>query len=112
MKSDDKPIPPEVVTAIAQTPSVQKVVRDVAVAIRRDAAALAPKTSGRLKRNITVERTYDALRRPYWLVGWNKKAFYGLMVEEGREKKPPRPHLVPAAIKNGAVAPSPVGGTE
>lgn len=111
MKSDDKPIPPNVLAALAQVDEVQQQVRDVANTIKRDAAILAPVTTGRLKRNIEIERVVGTDRRPYWIVGWNKKSFYGLMVEEGTEERAPRPHLVPAAIKNGAVAPS-LGGDE
>lgn len=98
-------IRPEVLSAFSQVPEVAKAVRQTANAIRRDARRLAPKESGRLRKGISVERVYDREQRiVYFLVGWSRKAFYGLMVEEGTEDTPPRPHLVPAAIRNGAGA--------
>jgi len=51
---------------------------------------------------------FDAeTRAVHYIVGWAPPAWYGLLVEEGSEDTSPQPHLVPAAIKNGAVAPRP-----
>lgn len=106
MLLDRRRIRPEVLAALSQVPEVAKQVRAVANQIRRDARALAPKSTGTLRRNLQVERVYDTgTRSVSFLVGWGPAAWYGLMVETGTENTPPRPHLVPAAIKNGAVAP-------
>ncbi|WP_327029706.1 HK97 gp10 family phage protein [Micromonospora sp. NBC_01740] len=106
MESDRKPLRPAVLAALSQVPEVAKQVRQVANAIRRDARRLAPKETGTLRRNIQVERVYDQESRSVkFLVGWGGKGWYGWMVEAGTEDTPARPHLVPAAIKNGAVAP-------
>ncbi|GAB7039700.1 MULTISPECIES: HK97-gp10 family putative phage morphogenesis protein [Catenuloplanes] len=103
MRTDNKPIRPEVLAAFSQVPEVAKAVRQVANAIRRDARQLAPKDTGNLRRNIQVERVYDPEEGlVFFLVGWGGRAWYGLLVETGTENEPPRPHLVPAAIKNGA----------
>ncbi|MFI5833216.1 HK97 gp10 family phage protein [Micromonospora sp. NPDC051300] len=107
MEVDRRRIRPEVLAALSQVPEVQKQVRHVANAIRRDAGRLAPKRSkkGTLRRNIEVERVYDPVtRRVSYLVGWGQKAWYGWLVEAGTEDALPRPHLVPAAIAHGAVA--------
>ncbi|WP_174526345.1 HK97-gp10 family putative phage morphogenesis protein [Micromonospora maritima] len=97
---------PEVLAAISQIPEVAKQVRQVANAIRRDARRLAPKETGTLRRNIQVERVYDRQARSVtFLVGWGPAAWYGWLVEAGGEDHDPKPHLVPAAVKNGAVAP-------
>lgn len=106
MKLDSKPIRPEVLAALSQTPEIADQCRAVAQAIRDDAKSLAPKVSGRLARSIQIERDFDAESNSVqYLVGWNDKGFYGLLVELGTEDEGARPHLVPAAIKNGAVAP-------
>jgi HK97 gp10 family phage protein len=108
VRVDNKPIRPEVLAALSQLPEVSKQTRQVANAIRRDARALAPKRTGNLRRHIQVERRYDrATRTVSYGVGWDREAFYGWMVENGTEHSRPRPHLVPAAIANGAVAPRP-----
>jgi HK97 gp10 family phage protein len=104
---DRKPIRREVLAALSQVPEVAAQSREVANAIRRDARALAPVRSGNLRRNIQVERVYDkATGRVEYAVGWGPKAWYGWLVEAGTEHSAPRPHLVPAAIRNGAVAPT------
>ena len=106
MLSDGGRLRPEVLAALSQVPEVAKQVRQVANAIRRDARRLAPKETGTLRRNIQVERVYDPeTRRVKFLVGWGPAAWYGWLVEAGGEDNNPQPHLVPAAIKNGAVAP-------
>lgn len=106
MLFDRKPLRPEVLAALSQVPEVAKQVRQVANAIRRDARRLAPKETGTLRRNIQVERVYDKQTRTVtFLVGWGGRAWYGWMVESGTEDTPPRPHLVPAAVKHGAEAP-------
>lgn len=104
MDIDNKPIRPEILAALSQLPEVTKEVRGTANAIRRDARQLAPKRTGRLRRGIQVERAYDAsARRVSYIVGWGPSAWYGWLVEAGTEDTRPQPHLVPAAIKNGAV---------
>lgn len=106
MDVDNKPLRPEVLAALSQVPEVAKQVRTVANAIRRDARRLARKQTGTLRRNIQVERVYDPdTGFVKFYVGWGPAAWYGWMVETGTEDTPPAPHLVPAAIKNGAVAP-------
>ncbi|MER7164494.1 HK97-gp10 family putative phage morphogenesis protein [Micromonospora sp. NPDC000207] len=102
---DKKPIRPQVLAALSQVPEVARQVRTVANAIRRDARALAPKDTKNLSRNLQVERVYDsATGSVHFIVGWGPAGWYGWMVESGSEDHSPQPHLVPAAIKNGAVA--------
>lgn len=106
MLFDRKPIRKEVLAALSQVPEVSKQVRQVANAIRKDARALAPKRTGNLRRNIQVERDYDKKTGSVrYLVGWGPAAWYGWLQEAGTEDTTARPHLVPAAVKNGAVAP-------
>lgn len=101
---------PDVLAALSQTPEVARQVRQVANAIRRDARRLAPRRTGTLRRGIAVERVYDReTGQVVFLVGWSKRAWYGWMVEAGTEDTPPAPHLVPAAVKNGAGPPHPGG---
>lgn len=89
---------PAVMAAISQSPTVKRAVRGVANLIRGEARRLAPKVSGNLKANIAVESFYDArTSRVEYHVGWNKRAFYGSLVELGTEDTPARPHLRPAA---------------
>jgi HK97 gp10 family phage protein len=108
MRVDNKPIRPEVLAALSQLPEVSRRTREVANAIRRDARALAPRRTGNLRRHIRVERRYNrATREVTYAVGWDRQAWYGWMVEAGTEHSRPRPHLVPAAIANGAIAPRP-----
>lgn len=106
MELDHKRIRPEVLAALSQVPEVTKEERKLANAIRRDARRLAPKRTGNLRRNIQVEREYDkSTRTVRFLVGWGPAGWYGWLQETGTEDTTPHPHLVPAAIKNGAVAP-------
>jgi HK97 gp10 family phage protein len=105
---DNKPINPAVLAAVTRMPEVSRQVRDLAVAIRRDARQLAPKRTGRLRRNIEVERVVNPRTGVVtYIVGWTRDGFYGRFVELGTEHSRPQPHLVPAAIMNGAVAPAP-----
>lgn len=105
---DNRPIRPEVLAALSQLPEVSKQTRAVANAIRRDARALAPKRTGNLRRHIRVERRLNrATREVSYAVGWDRKAWYGWIVERGTERTRARPHLIPAAIMNGAVAARP-----
>lgn len=107
MEFDPRPIRREVLAALSQVPEVTKQSREAANAIRRDARALAPKRTGNLRRNIQVERVYDRnTGSVQFLVGWGPAAWYGLLVESGTVRSAARPHLVPAAIRNGAVAPA------
>lgn len=106
MEVDRRPIRREVLAALSQLPQVARETRAVANAIRRDARRLAPKRTGTLRRNIQVERIYDRrTRRVSYAVGWGRRAFYGWMVENGTEHSRAQPHLVPAAIKHGAITP-------
>lgn len=94
---------PHALREIVNSPAVQDVMEDVAKAIQRDARSLAPRRTGNLRRHIKAERHLDAETGfEGWAVGWDDEAFYGPFVEEGGEGRTPRPHLVPAAIKNGA----------
>ena len=106
MELDHKRVRPEVLAALSQVPEVTKQMRLTANAIRRDARRLAPRRTGNLRRKLSVERVYDKeSRRVKYIVGWAPSAWYWLMVERGTEDTAPKPHLVPAAIANGAVAP-------
>jgi HK97 gp10 family phage protein len=88
---------------IANSDEVQADLRKLARDIQRDAKRLAPVKTGRLRRGIVVEEITDlATGLEGFAVGWNDKAFYGQFVELGTEKTAARPHLVPAAIRNGA----------
>ncbi|BEL07821.1 hypothetical protein Q0Z83_060120 [Actinoplanes sichuanensis] len=103
MRLDPRPIRREVLAALSQMPEVTKQTRAVANAIRRDARRLAPKRKGTLRRSIAVERVFDPRTRAvHFIVGWAPQGWYGWMVETGTEDTTPKPHLVPAAIKNGA----------
>lgn len=103
MEVDNKPIRKEALAALSQVPEVATQMREVAIAIRRDARALAPRRTGNLRRGIRYQRVYDrASGEVSYIVGWDKQAWYGRLVEFGTEHSRPRPHLVPAAIKNGA----------
>jgi HK97 gp10 family phage protein len=102
---DSRPIRKEVLAALTQVKEVKTQTREVAMAIRKDARALAPKRTGNLRRGIRVQQVYDRRTRAVsYIVGWDKSAWYGRIVEFGHEHARPRPHLVPAAIANGAVA--------
>lgn len=104
MDFDRRPIRKEVLAALTQVKEVTKQTRAVAMAIRKDARALAPRRTGNLRRGIRMQRVYDRRTRTVsYAVGWNGDAWYGRLVEFGTENSRPRPHLVPAALKNGAV---------
>jgi HK97 gp10 family phage protein len=98
----DRTSDPKALLEIANSNEVQQVALDQARAIQRDARSLAPVNTGRLRRNILIEAVtnLDTGIQGY-AVGWGDRAFYGQMVEFGTEHTRPRPHLVPAAIKNG-----------
>lgn len=103
MRLDRRHSDPRALREIANSPDVQDVARDLAKAIQRDARRLAPKNTGNLRRHIQVEEITDLTTGiEGYAVGWDDKGFYGQLVEEGTEDNAPRPHLVPAAIKNGA----------
>jgi HK97 gp10 family phage protein len=105
MEVDSRPIRKEVLAALTQVKEVKAQMREVAMAIRKDARALAPKRTGTLRRGIRVQQVYDRRTRTVsYIVGWDKSAWYGRLVEFGTEHSQPRPHLIPAAIKNGGVA--------
>ncbi len=103
MKLDNRPSDPQELRELANSEQVQDVCHEVAIAIRDDARRLAPVRTGNLRRHIVIE-PYTDLQTGHegFAVGWDDKGFYGQMVEQGTEKTAPRPHLVPAAIKNGA----------
>lgn len=104
MRTDNRPTNQRVLRDIANSSQVQGDARKLAKAIQRDARRMAPKKTGNLSRNIVIEEITDLdTGIEGFAVGWNDKAFYGQMVEDGTEDQPPQPHLVPAAIRNGAV---------
>lgn len=103
MRTDNRPSDPQALRDIANSPEVQDVARKLAKAIQRDARRLAPKRTGTLARNIQVEEITDLdTGIEGFAVGWGDKGWYGFLVETGTEHSSPRPHLIPAAIKNGA----------
>jgi HK97 gp10 family phage protein len=109
MKVDNRPSDPRALRDIANSPEVQAVARQLAEDIKKDARRLAPKRTGNLRRHIVVEEYTDLdTGIEGYAVGWDDKGWYGWLVENGTEDSAPRPHLLPAAIKNGAIAP---GGT-
>lgn len=108
MKVSPQPSDRRALDEIANSDEVQKELLKLAKDIQRDARRLAPRKTGRLRRGIVVEEITDLETGiEGYAVGWNDKAFYGQMVELGTEHSSPRPHLAPAAIKNGA---SGIGG--
>lgn len=108
MQVRDRRSDPAALREIANSDEVQREALDLARAIQRDARRLAPRNTGRLRRGIAVEEITD-LKTGHqgYAVGWEDRAFYGQMVEFGTEHASARPHLVPAAIRNGARGPSP-----
>jgi HK97 gp10 family phage protein len=103
MKLDNRPTDPRALRELANSEQVQKVCKEVAKDIQRDARSLAPKRTGNLARHIEIEPYTDLdTGVEGFAVGWGDKAWYGWMVENGTEHRPGRPHLVPAAVKNGA----------
>lgn len=106
MKLDPRPSDLHALREIANSPEVQAVARGLAKAIQKDARRLAPKRSGNLRRHIAVEEITDLETGiEGFAVGWNDKGWYGQLVEFGTEHSTARPHLVPAAIKNGVTGP-------
>lgn len=107
---DNRSTDPRVLREFANSDEMQDLARRFAKDIQRDARRFAPVRTGRLRRGIVIEEVTD-LRTGIegFAVGWNDKAFYGWMVEDGTENERPRPHLVPAALKNGATG---AGGPE
>ena len=105
MKMDSRPSDPRALREIANSPEVQAVAREVAEAIKKDARRLAPKRTGNLRRHIVVEEYTDLdTGIEGFAVGWDDRGWYGWIVENGTEHSTPRPHLLPAAIKHGAIA--------
>lgn len=105
MKVSHEPTDPRALKEIANADETQQECLALAKDIQRDARAIAPKKTGNLSRHIEVEEITDLdTGIEGYAVGWGDKAWYGQMVEDGTEKTSPQPHLVPAAIKNGAVA--------
>lgn len=104
MDVDNGRIPDDLLVAFSELPEVQKEMQKLASDIARDARQLAPKDSGDLKtRGIGTERMEDdRTGLIFYGVGWTKRGWYGWIVEAGHEDVPPRPHLVPAAVKHGA----------
>lgn len=103
MELDRRPTDPRALRELANSEQVQQVCEDVAKAIQRDARRLAPVRTGRLRRGIVIEEITDlSTGLEGFAVGWGDKAWYGQMVEQGTEDTAARPHLVPAAIRNGA----------
>jgi HK97 gp10 family phage protein len=102
VKLDNRPSDPRALRDLANSPEVQAETLDLAKAIQKDARRLAPKRSGRLRRNIKVEEITDLETGiEGFAVGWDDPGWYGFLVENGTEDTPAQPHLVPAAIKNG-----------
>jgi HK97 gp10 family phage protein len=104
MEMDKRPTSKESLRELANSEQVQSVCRDLAKDIQKDARRLAPRRTGNLRRHIEVEEITDLETGVEgFAVGWGDKAWYGWMVENGTEDVAPAPHLVPAAIKHGAV---------
>lgn len=85
--------------ALTQVPEIKRQVREVGKAIARDAKQLAPVRTGRLRRSIKVENSYDpATGIVTFHVGWDRRiAWYGGLVETGTEDTRQQSHLKPAA---------------
>jgi HK97 gp10 family phage protein len=106
VRVDNRPSDPAALRDIANSPGPQQVALDLAKAVQRDARRLAPRRQGTLRRGIKVEEVTDLKTGiEGYAVGWDDKAFYGPFIEEGTSRSRPHPHLVPAAIRNGALAP-------
>lgn len=104
MKLEDRPSDPRALRELANSAPVQDACRQLAVDIRNDARRLAPKRTGNLRRHIVVEEYTDLdTGVDGYAVGWDDKGWYGWLVENGTEDTPAQPHLVPAAIKHGAI---------
>jgi HK97 gp10 family phage protein len=103
MELDKRPTDPDALRELANSQQAQDACRELATDIRDDARRLAPVRTGNLRRHIVIEE-YTDLKTGVegFAVGWDDKAFYGQMVEQGTEHTTARPHLVPSAIKHGA----------
>lgn len=107
MKVSHEPTDPRSLLEIANADDTQRECLALAKDIQRDARSFAPVETGNLKRHIEVEEITDLdTGIEGYAVGWGDKAWYGWMVEDGTEHEPPRPHLGPAAIRNGATGPA------
>jgi HK97 gp10 family phage protein len=111
MKMDKRPTSKQSLRELANSEQVQDVCRKLAKDIRDDARRLAPIRTGNLRRHVVVEEITD-LETGFegFAVGWDDHGWYGWLVENGTERTSPRPHLVPAAIKNGVLRPGGQGG--
>jgi hypothetical protein len=108
VKLDNRGSDPRVLRDLANSAGPQDEARRTAKAVQRDARRnIRPsRRSGNLERHIAVEEITDLETGiEGFAVGWDDKGWYGWIVENGREGVPPRPHLVPAAIANGVLAP-------
>jgi HK97 gp10 family phage protein len=104
MKIDNRPVGRAALRELVTADQVVDQMRRTAQDIQRDARRLAPRRTGLLRRNIQIEQVFDeTTQTPVFLVGWGPKAWYGRLVEFGTEHSTARPHLVPAAIKHGAL---------
>jgi HK97 gp10 family phage protein len=104
VKVDNRPSDPRALRELANSEQVQDVCRRLAKDIRDDARRLAPIRTGNLRRHIVVEEITDLTSGVEgFAVGWDDRGWYGWMVETGTEHTTARPHLVPAAIKHGAL---------
>jgi HK97 gp10 family phage protein len=103
VKTDHGRSDPDELREIANSDEVQHEALQAARAIRSDARRLAPSRTGNLRRHIEVEKILDTRTGVQgYAIGWDDAAWYGQMVEQGTEHTRAQPHLVPAAIKNGA----------
>lgn len=103
MNLDNRPTDPKALRELANSEQAQDACLKWAKDIQRDARALVPKRSRNLSRHIEIEPITDLETGiEGYAVGWGDKGWYGWMVENGTEDTPASPHLVPAAIKNGA----------
>jgi HK97 gp10 family phage protein len=103
VRSEKEPGSEKELREIANSDEIQSELRKLARDIQRDAKYGAPKRTGNLARHIEVEEITDlSTGLEGFAVGWGDKAWYGQMVEDGTEHTVARPHLVPAAIRNGA----------
>lgn len=103
MELDKRPTDPQALRELANSQQAQDAARDMALDIRNDARRQAPRRTGNLRRHIVVEEYTDLdTGIDGFAVGWDDRGWYGWMVENGTEDTRAQPHLVPAAIKNGA----------
>lgn len=103
MELDKRPTDPDALRELANSQQAQDAAYELAKDIQRDARRLVPVRTGNLRRHIAIEEYTDlGTGIEGFAVGWDDKGWYGQMVEEGTEHTDPQPHLVPAAIKNGA----------